>query len=436
MKTWQLRSFLEEFLSAQGATTERKGDNLLVVQSPKKLVPAIGAKELVVAFNLRGVQEDPRSELGTVGNPVFDRILELARESGRVGQRFEKLPGDLAEAVKVPPEAGKTGNGKTNGRRSAGNGKGAAEGNGKTTGNGSGKKAEPAGPPDPQEHYRLIGRGVKVGAPVPTYTPVYYVIFRIEYSLEELADELEIVPIDGVSLQPLGQTPELTEYWEGLETEPAPDRTPSPAFPIPPEVIRTAVRLIEKRLRKRLAKIRREADEHLTHETESIENYYKQLIEETRNASRRWALPAGGREERIRLLQLDWKRRIEEAQAYWRPSLDVRLAAVAAAQRPRLAYPVKAGGARGQGEAAAGPRKSAVLSEPRTPEHRSRVAEAIPPVRGHSARLTLYWDETERRFIDPPCRGCGTPGQKDLTPSETGFLCPRCSKLTGTALRP
>jgi hypothetical protein len=360
VKTWQLRSFLEDFLASQGVVTERKGENLLMVRPPRRLISAIGAKELVLAFNLRGVQEDPRSELGTVGNPVFDRILELARASGRVGQRFEVAPD--------PPRK----------------------------------------PPDPAEHFQFHGRGLKVGPPTPTYSPTYFLVIRIEYSLEDLPDELEIIPVDGVSLQPLAQTPELAEYWESLAREAAPGRALQPAFPVPPPVVRASLRLLEKRLRKRVARIRRESEEHLNHESESIGNYYRQLIEETRNAGRRWALPAGGREERIRLLQLDWKRRVEEAQQYWHPSLDVRLAAVAAAQRPRLAYRVRLG--------------SAAKQEDRT--EKKRPARS-PATRGPF----VFWDETEKRFIDPPCHGCGTPGQVDLVPTESGFLCLRCSKL-------
>ncbi len=348
MKTRQLRSFLEEFLALEGVPADRVGDNLLVVRPPKKFATAIGAQERVLAFNVKGLQEDPHSELATVGNPVFDRILELARATGRAGERY------------VP--AG----------------------------------AVPRKLPDPAEHFRFLPAGTAPGAAVPTYAPLYFMTFRVEYSLEELPDELEVIAVDSVNHQTLPQMPEMVDYWEGLDREPAAGRTPRPAYPIRPEAIRAALRLLEKRLRKRLSKIRRDADGHLDIETNNIKAYYTQLIEETRNAGKRWVLPAGGREERIRLLQLDWKRRVEEAQQYWRPRLHLTLSAVASVQIPRIGFPVA--------DAAA-------------PKGKRRAA---------APESWVFWDEETRGFLDPPCARCGNPTQRELTPFEGAFLCGRC----------
>ncbi len=350
MKTRQLRGFLEDFLAFQGVETERRGEDLMVVRPPKRLAAAIGAQERVLAFNLKGLAEDPRSELGTVGNPIFDRILELALETGRAGERFVK-PGPSAR--KVPP---------------------------------------------PDSHFHFPSPTVRVGPPIRTYTPIYFALFRIEYSHEELPDELEIIAVDSVSHLALPQMPELVDYWEGLESEPAPDRKPQPAYPMPIEIVRMSLHLLEKRLRKRLTKIRRDAEEHMLHETENIKAYYTQLIEETRNAGRRWVLPAGGREERIRLLQLDWKRRVEEAQQYWRPHLDIRLSAVAAVQVPRLAFPV---------------------SDP--------AAARAGRKKGKAVESLVFWDEESRAFVDPACARCANLTQREMSPTEGGFLCSRCA---------
>ncbi len=67
----------------------------------------------------------------------------------------------------------------------------------------------------------------------------------------------------------------------------------------------------------------------------NIENYYRQLIEEMRKGNRRNQLTLAEREEKIRLLQLDWKRRIQEATVYLRPRTLVRLSAVGILYRPR-----------------------------------------------------------------------------------------------------
>jgi len=365
VKTKQLRTFLEEFLATQGATAEPIGENLLKVRFPRRLTTTVGVRDLVLAFNLRGVQEDPHSELGTVGNPLFERILELARQAGRVGERFQPVPSIQGSL------------------------------------------------PDPRSVYRIPEGALGSGEPEPTYTPLYYLLFRTEYSLEEQADELEIVPVDGISHQTLPQTPELTEYWERLSTEPVKPRAPRPAFPLPQTVLKAGMAMLERRLRRRLARIRRDSEAPMERETESIGNYYRQLIEETRNSSRRWTLTPAQREDRIRLLQLDWKRRIEEAQQAWRPRIDVTLTSVAAAQLPRLAFtlkPVDPAPARSSGARAVGAK-----------------GRAGPRPTRPAVDLALFWDETDQRFVDPCCARCGSPGLKDLNPTAEGILCPACA---------
>jgi len=371
VKARHLRGFLEEFLLTQGAKTERRGDHLLAVRLPRKLSPVVGVKDLVLAFTLEGLKDDPRSELATVGNPVFDRILELARSGGRAGERYEKVPGRKGK------------------------------------------------PPDPLERFRILGAEVRLGAPRPVYTPLYYLLFRVEYSREDVADELEVVPVDAVSLQTLPQMPELVDQWTGLETAPAAGRDPAPAYPISDRVIRAALRLLEKRLRRRLARIRKDSDAHLARETDSISAYYSQLIAETRNAGRRWTLSAEGREERIRLLQLDWKRRTEEAQQAWHPHLDVYWTAAAAVQRPRLAFdvllPRGREGARGRA--------------PRATRRKGGAPAAAGAGGGAGSKSpAFFFDELDRAFLEPACLRCATPGLSEVLPVEGGFLCPRCAR--------
>jgi hypothetical protein len=358
MKTKQLRSFLEEYVTSLGGTTEARGDNLLGLQLPESAEEIVGTREVLLAFNLRGLQEESRSELATVGNPLFERLLELARESGRVGQRFHP--------------AG----------------------------------TPPARLPDPAEEFHFEGR-VILGPPHPAYTPLYYFIFRTEYSLEEHADELEVIPLDGISGKTLGQTPELVEFWEGLEVEPAPGRLVVPTFPVREGVLRAALQHLEKRVRKRLGKMRRESDERLARESHNIETYYRQLIEEARNTGRRWAISASQREERVRVLQLDWKRRIEEANLHWRPRIDVHLISAAAAMVPRVAWEISpAGGAR-KGPAA----------------RKTRVVTA----RSKGSRPRVFWDEAEKSFVEPACGTCGNTSATWVV-SGDALRCPACAE--------
>jgi hypothetical protein len=353
MKARQLRAFLEEFLAFRGAETTPVGENLLRVKLPRAVDPAVGRRDLVLAFNLRGIEEDPSSELGTMGNPVFERILGLAREGGAAGVRYHKAPA-AGKAV--------------------------------------------AAAPDPAAKLRLA-MGVRVGPPRAVLAPLWLHIFRAEYSLEEQADELEVVPLDGITHQVLGQTPELVEYWESLSPEPPAAWESNSPFPLPRPVALAALAVLEKRLRKRLGKIRRESEGHLQRETASIEGYYRQLIDEVRNAGRRWSLAPAQRDEKIRMLQLDWKRRSEDARRSWEPQIEISLAAAGAAMLPRICWALSAG----------------------SPPAGARVRR-----RARGSEAQVWWDPIEKQFLLPPCAACGRPPEGDLSVGEAGLSGSEC----------
>jgi hypothetical protein len=126
-------------MAFRGATTTPVGENLLRVTLPRSLDPAVGRRDLVLAFNLRGIEEDPTSELGTIGNPVFERILGLAREGGVAGVRYRPAPAS-AKAL--------------------------------------------AAAPDPAAKLRLSA-DLRVGRPRAVLAPLWFLLFRAEYSLEE-----------------------------------------------------------------------------------------------------------------------------------------------------------------------------------------------------------------------------------------------------------
>ena len=294
MKPTQLRGFVGSLLAARGGVVEEVGAHLLKVRAPAKLAQRLGPSELSLAFHPNGLKEDPASELATVGNPVFERILELALETGRTGQRYMLAPSK---------------------RRAA---------------------------PDPVKHLGEEASGFM--SPETVYTPVYFLLFKVEYSLEEMPDELETIPIDGLTGEAWKETPDLVEFWSALAAQPEVGRAVEPAFPVPDRIAQSALLTLERRLRKRVMRVRKTSDEHLARETESIKTYYEQLIHETRNVGRRWNSSADEKGDRIRLLQLDWKRRIEEAQQFWHPEHEVRLSAVGVAFRPRLKFTRKARG--------------------------------------------------------------------------------------------
>jgi hypothetical protein len=151
-------------------------------------------------------------------------------------------------------------------------------------------------------------------------------------------------------------------------------------------------------MRRRINKVRQASKQHLEQETTSIEAYYQQLIEEARNQSRRWTTRLEEREDRVRWLQLEWKRRIEEANLFWRPQVNARLVALGLQMVPRVAYRY--------GVAKVGGRKTARTG----------------PVR--------VWDEATKTLLLPYCSHCG---KTDLEGPEIGpegeFVCADCAAL-------
>lgn len=329
MKPTALRAFVTEVLTSHGAKTEEKSTNLLTVHAPADLAERLGTNQLLLAFNQRGLQEDPTSELATVGNPVFDRVLELALRSGSFGERFQRTP------------------------------------------------KEGVGAPDPAQHLE-VDPGMAIGDPVEVYTPLLFHVFRMKYSLEDVQDDLEIIAVDWVSGEALGRSPDLVDLWLGLETTPTRGRIVCPALPVPEALLQTALDTLEHRLRRRSGRLRKAADAHMESETENIRSYYQQLIEETRGSIRRSASARTleSREEKIELLQLDWKRRIEEAQRFWKPRVDIALVMVASMQQPRIAFPIQ------------------------RPDEPMRAAKRKTP---RPDRVDwVYYDPTERSFVLPP----------------------------------
>ena len=285
-----------------------------------------------------------------MGNPVFDRLLGVAREEGRIGIGYVKPPGGSAEAARG------------------------------------------------REDRRPVG-DLTAGKPEPVYQAVYHFVFTITYPSIEAADEMEVVSVDSGSLDVWAQTADLTELWGGLEMEPRKGRTVIPPVPIPEWAIDAGVRALERRMRRRIKKVEQSCRERLDEETESIRGYYEQLIEEARNQSRRWSTRLEEREERIRFLQLEWKRRIEEAGVFWTPRVNARLVAVGIQMMPRQAVPL--------------------LSAPRPPRE--------PPRRPRSRARLRVWDEATRTLLPAFCVACGLTPLEDPRPDgEGGWVCADC----------
>lgn len=344
MKPSVIQAFLRDWLQVRGLVPDLAESDLWSFTVPKDLRERLGSSELTFSFNRRALARHPRAELATVGNPVFDRLLAVAREEGRIGVGF----------VRPPSPAPK--------------------------------------PPAPEKV--SIAPDHLFGPPLPVYQPVYHFLFTITYPSIEAADEMELVSVDGASLETWAQTPDLMEMWESLEDAPRKGRGVLPSLPLPEGVLVTARRALERRMRRRIKKVEQTSHLRLEEETESITHYYEQLIEEARNQSRRWSTKVEDREERIRWLQLEWKRRIEEANEFWRPHVDARLVAVGLMMQPRQAYPML-GATKGRKSAPKGPYR--------------------------------IWDEATKRLLSLACDACGRTELVEARPSPRGgWECPVC----------
>ncbi|MBD3161667.1 MAG: hypothetical protein GF346_05415 [Candidatus Eisenbacteria bacterium] len=333
MKPSQLKSFVRDWLAVRDLEAEQLHPDVWKIGVPSEIRQKIGRKELVLAFTQKGRARHPRSELATIGNPLFDRLLGVAREEGRIGIGFQKPP---AKRKRMPAK-------------------------------------ERAGAVD--------GMFPKKGERI--YQAVYHLVFTVSYPSIEAADEMEVVSVDGADLDVLTQIPDLVDAWSRMDERPRKGHAVIPPFPIPKRVMETGLRALEKRMRRRINKVRQESERHLDRETASIEAYYQQLIEEARNQSRRWSSRREEKEDRIRWLQLEWKRRIEEAKEFWRPQVNARLVAIGAQMLPRVGY--------------------------RYPVPKTKGSRKDRSVKGPMK----FWDEATGEFLAPYCEISGRTGLEE-----------------------
>ncbi len=186
IKSAVLQHFVREWLAVRGIVPGTAEQDVWSFAVPKDLRERLGRSELSLSFNQRALSRYPRSELATVGNPVFDRLLAVAREEGRVGLAFTPPPTPAAR----PPSLAKAGE---------------------------------------------LG-GMPAVKAEPVYQAVYHFVFAISYPSIEAADEMEVVSVDSATLEVWAQTPDLSELWGKLEPAARKGRSSLPAVPLAPRV--------------------------------------------------------------------------------------------------------------------------------------------------------------------------------------------------------
>jgi len=344
VKASQFKTFVETFLEELGGEFLRREAQFVEVKLPDKVALDWPTRHLRLAFSPKAQGTAPDTELLSVGHPLLDRILDLCRSQGRFSKRFEPVP-------------------KKRGRRP-------------TLGSA----------PDLEE-------GWEWGEPVEAYRPLVCLAFVINVSTMEAPDELETLLLDPWTGEHLGEGAGEIRAWSEETEEPAAGRRVLP-LPDMDVVLKWGLALLDGKIHKRVARVKGRHRGELQGEVENIETYYRQMIEELRNGSRRDHLTAAEREEKIRVLQLDWKRRIQEATEYLRPRITVRLSAVGILYRPCWALPALGAKGRPKGDGA----KNWVVA-------------------GHGAT----------QWKPPQCTGCHGVAKGGVIPTPEAFHCVSCS---------
>jgi len=338
MKQAQLRKFVEQFLELNGARLEGGSADLLRARVPAGderdpgrdaagREAARGERKLVVAFGARAHRDHPGAEFVAIGSAFLERTVAEALGRGR--HTVVYLPAPQRSRLPRTP------------------------------------------PPLPAVE------GREWGPPVRAARPLFLFVYLVEYHTIDIRDDLILIAYDPVrpkaALSPHGMLAAIGR----ASRRPEEDWPPLSAVPTAGDLLRS-LDLLDRRLQRQARLVKEASAIEIARETANIEAYYRQLIEEARHPVGRSRQTPEDEAERVRQLQLDWKRRVQEVSSFWEACGDVRLSAVGAVMEPCWAFPLKAEGSGGR------PRN---ISPPYgIADCRGQVAEPLCPLCGSSIK--------------------------------------------------
>jgi hypothetical protein len=297
MKHSEIRKFVSGYLNHQGATVTPKGSSLLevvypaVLPRPEPTAPAgsvtepkpAPAIEQLLAFGRKAHKRNPKAELVAIGSAYLDQLIGKATAGGH---RFVSY-----------------------------------------------RPIEP------------IARMPKLSTALPTleggswgkvklaYRPLFLFVYIAEYRTIDVPDDMELIPLDPVRGVMLASAGPLLDGLNSLSDTPESNCRPLGTLPTPGTVKRS-LEILDRRLLRRTRKVKEAASLEIARETANIEAYYRQLIDEVRHPVGRSRLSTEAEEERVRTLQLDWKRRVQEVAQFWEAGASVRLSALGVVMEP------------------------------------------------------------------------------------------------------
>ncbi len=301
MKRARIRDFVESFLAHRGAQLEAEGPALLKATLPGDDGSPPPEAKLIV-FSKRAHRAHSDAELAVVGSAFLDRLVGEATSSGRYVVTYRPPPQGQAHRPRLDllPEV-------SNGHWSR---------------------------------------------PRKSFRPLFLFVYVAEYRTIDVPDDLELIALDPARGEVISSPGPLIEDLRSGETE-VPERwKPIPALPTPGAVLHS-LRTLDRRLRRRARRVKEAAALEIARETANIEAYYRQLIYEVRHPVGRGRLSSEQEAERVRALQLGWKRRVQEVARFWEAGVTVRLSALGVVMEPcwavALSGPGKRAGRRGGG---------------------------------------------------------------------------------------
>jgi len=265
----------------------RKNAIQVIFPEPPPFSPSL---RLVVAFERKALDYHPDAVLAIHGSPFYLKLLDLAREKGGVSRVYtpivEPLPSSPAERL-VDSHADIT-----------------------------------------------WVTGQTVNHPHVLYN------FAISYQSVVTSDDLISVGYDVVlkRFRHPAVIDALHSVWS--ETLPSsPGDWAETEAPEPESLVGAVLEELDRRTSRKVARARRNIQKYLENEVRNVEEYYRQLIAEEREAMNRLSNSspedAREREKKIQRHQLDWKRRIAEESRHYQCRVHMRLVNASVVYMPR-----------------------------------------------------------------------------------------------------
>lgn len=288
MKQADIRAFVESYLPLCGGRLRAADGDLLRVTLPE--AEGAEAAERLLAFGPRAHRRHPEAELVAIGSAFLDRLIGQAAAGGRFTQVFRQPPARIRK------------------------------------------------PSFPKKLPAVPGR--EWGSPRGAARPLFLFVYLAEYHIIDVPDDLVVLAVDPARREMLASPQGLLGALRSGAARPLKGWPPLQSLPTPGDLV-FSLDLLERRLQRRAGKVKEASAIEIARETANIEAYYRQLITELRAPAGRGGLSAEEEGEKVRVLQLDWKRRVQEVSRFWEARGDVRLSAVAAVMEPCWVLPLQ-----------------------------------------------------------------------------------------------